>query len=919
MREAIHLPVKVLISILICGSTCFPQARPPAQRPAPTRPGAPFLQYVKAYEETPYVTKVILRNGMTVLVDEFRVQAVVSVQAYVRAGYFDDPAQSPGMAKLVSAMVQRGTADKSSGSFRQKVQALGGVGSCTTDYATTLFEITAPSSQWKRALGVQAEAILNPSFDLESIKLEARLAQSEARGILDHPLQVGSEKLLQLAFNQARMGKSSTISSSVLDNTTPESLAAFYKSFYVPSRMMLVVSGDVSSSEILNEVVRLYTKPAGAAAKPGLLPFSGSQSEFRFTSLQGNVSMPHLFFGFHTVPENDEDSSALEMLGAILGLGHGSVLSSRLQDEKKIVLSTQSRMMLYPDFGYLWILAKCDPANIDRSEIALLTEIELLKREEPTEADLERAAAQLERVYWTSQETVTGRAQALARFEFLGDWKRKDRRIADLRKVKGPDIKRVAAKYLRLQNCSLLEYMPANAEERKLTKEGVLNTFTALLTLSADEEQLKRNKQSVLAVTIPPATSFKFSEVRYPFETASILRGPALFIREDHSNPLIEMGLFFPGGRLNESRENSGITKLMTSLMLRGGTDIGQFYRQLEVYGGHVQPVVTDDYFGIYLSVLSQNFEGAFRLLLGSIRDPAFGKDEVKRQAELQIADILSCGGSDSFPREVMNQALFENFPYSFESLGTEATVSAITPESLKTWYAAYVKNRKPVVALIGDTKGTSLAPLFVQNFSGSRMQDGKIPEAYAKPVGKGKVAERKWDRSESLILVGFQAPPEDDEDGYAVTVLQEYAGEQGKLAQEIRDRLGSAHKVSVVYEPRLRGGSLIVYAATSPGSEDSVVKALREEIQHTVEGPIPNRDFRSAVNQAVGECAIKQQVRAVQIERIARSILSGKGIEGYQNFSAALLEVREEDLGAIAERILDLNKAVILVMRGRK
>jgi zinc protease len=919
MRESIHLPVTVLLAIMICGSTCFPQARPSAQRPAPTRPSAPFLQYVRAYEETPYVTKVILRNGMTVLVDEFRVQPVVSVQAYVRAGYFDDPPQSPGMAKLVGAMVQRGAVDKGSGSYRQKVQALGGVGSFKTDYTTTVYEITSPSSQWKRALNVQAEAVLNPSFDLESVKLEARLAQSEARGILDNPLQIGSEKLLQLAFNQARMGKSSTVSTSALDNITPESLTAFYRSFYIPSRMMLVVSGDVSSSEILNEVVRLYTKPAGAAAKPGALPFPGSKSEFRFTSLHGNVSIPHLFFGFHTAPESDADSSALEMLGAILGLGHGSVLSSRLQDEKKLVLSIQSQMMWYPEFGYLSILAKCNPADIDRSEIAILTEIELLKREEPAEADLERAAAQLERVYWTNQETVTGRAQALARFESLGDWKRRDRRITDLRRVKGPDIKRVAVKYLQLQNCTLLEYLPADSEQRMLTKEAALNTFTTLLTLSADEEQSKRNKQSVLAVKIPPATSFKFSEVRYPFETASILRGPSLFIREDHSNPLIEMGLFFPGGRLNENRENGGITRLMTRLMLRGGADNRQFYRQLEVYGGQVKPVVTDDYFGIYLSVLSQNFEGAFRLLLDVIREPAFDKDEVTRQAELQIADMHSHRMSHAFPRELMNQSLFDNFPYSLESFGAEASVAAVTTESLKSWYAAYVKNRKPVVALIGDTKGTSLAPVFVQNFSGSRMQDGKIPEAYAKPAGKGKVEERKWDRSESLILVGFQAPPEDDEDGYAVTVLQEYAGEQGRLAQEIRDRLGSAHRVSVVYEPRLRGGSLIMYAATNPGSEESVVKALREELRHTAEEPIPSRDFRSAINQAVGAYAIKQQDRAVQIEHIARSILSGKGIEGYQNFSAALLEVREEDLRAIAEQILDLNKAAILVMQGRK
>jgi zinc protease len=919
MQQAIHKNIKLLIAILVCGSTCFAQARPPAQRPTQTRPGAPFLQHAKVYEETPYVTKVVLRNGMTVLVDEFRVQPVVSLQAIVRAGHFDDPPQSPGLANLVGSLVQRGTPDRGSGNFRQKVQSMGGVSSHATDYAKTVFEIAVPSDQWKRALSVQAEAILNPSFDLESIKLEAVLAQNEARGILDNPRQFGNERLLQLAFSQSRMGKDSTVSTSGLEKTTPESLGAFYKSFYTPSRMLLVVSGDVSSSDILNEVVRLYTKPAGAAVKPAQSPLIAAQGEFRFSSLRGNVPVPHLFFGFHTVPENDEDSRALEVLGAILGLGHGSVLSSRLHEEKKLVLSVQSRMMLSPEFGYYSLLAECDAANIDRCELAILTEMELLKRDEPTETDLERALAQLERAYWEGQETVTGRAQTLARFELLGDWKRRDRRLAELRRIKGPDIRRAAAKYLRLQNCTLLEYLPANYEERALTQEAALNTFTGLLTLSADEEQAKRNKQSVPAVKPSLASSFKFSEIRYPFQTASILRGPSLFIREDHSSPLIEMGLFFPGGRLNESGENSGITRLMTGLMLRGGSDIAQFYRQLEVYGGQVRPVVADDYFGIYLSVLSQNFEGAFKLVLEAIREPAFDDDEVQRQADLQIADAISRRLSGEFALEVLKQSLFEGFPYSLGSLGTETSVAAIKPESLKAWYASHVKNRKPVIAIIGDTKGTSLASVFVQNFSGSRMQEGKLPEAFAKPIGKGKSVDRVWDRSESLILFGFQAPPEDDEDGYAAAVIQGYAGNQGRLAQEVRDRLGAAYQVSVTYEPRMRGGSLVVYAAASPGAEDSVVKSIREEIKRMVDGPIQYRDFRAALNQAMGEYALKQQVRAVQIEKIARAALSGKGIEGYQNYSSALVELREEDLNAIAGRILDLNKAVVVVVRGKK
>jgi zinc protease len=918
MSERKYPRIKVLWTILIF-STCIAQTRPPA-RPASTRPGAPFLQSVKTYEETPNVTRVVLKNGMTVLVDEFRIQPVVSIQLYVRAGSFDDPPQSPGMARLVGAIVLRGPADKSSGTYRQKTQALGGNIKSKTDYSATLFESIAPSNQWKKALDDQAEAILNPSFDNDSLRLEARLARSEARGNLDEPEAFVREKLVELAFNQPRMGRRDILSSSALENLSPESLTGFYRTLYTPPRMLMVVSGDISSNEVLNEVVRLYAKPAGAVPKPASFPFSASQDEFRYRSIQGNTPVPSLSFGFHTVSENDEDARALEIVASMLGFGEASILSSRLKNRKKLILSAETELLTYAQFGYLSIHAKVNPAYLDRSEIGIMTEIELLKREEPTEAEMERARALIERAYWSGLETVSGRADTLAHFEFLGDWKRMNRRIAELRKVKPSDVKRVSEKYLRLENCSLVEYLPPSLEPRPQSAENARRTFDSLLAASTDEEQAERNRQTVLAVKVPAHhDGFKFNEIRFPFQTASILRGPELFIREEHSNPLIEMGLFFPAGKLEEKKENAGITELMTRLILKGSADSNQLYRQLEVYGGLIRPVVTDDYFGFYLSVLSQNFAEAFQLLLQAMQAPNFEIEEINRQKEIQAAELLSRKSSLAYPSSLMNQALFENFSYAQDSAGTAASIEAITPDALIAWYNTHVKNRKPVVALIGDTKGTSIASLFVQHFSGSRIQDTKIPEDFSKPLEKGKLVEQKWDRSESLILVGFQAPPEDDEDGYAVAVFQGYLGGPGRLVQELRDRLGIAHSVSVTYKPRLRGGSLIIGVSANSENGESAVKALKEEIQRVRQSPILYRDFRSAVNESIGDYTIGQQLRAKQIFGIAENVLAGKGLEGYQNHTEGLKEVREEDLRSAIQKFVNPDHAVFLTIHAKR
>jgi hypothetical protein len=68
------LCIEFLTAILFCGATCFSQARQSRAWRRYIRGSIPA--YLKSYEETPFCNKVALKNGMTVLVDEYRNQPV---------------------------------------------------------------------------------------------------------------------------------------------------------------------------------------------------------------------------------------------------------------------------------------------------------------------------------------------------------------------------------------------------------------------------------------------------------------------------------------------------------------------------------------------------------------------------------------------------------------------------------------------------------------------------------------------------------------------------------------------------------------------------------------------------------------------------------------------------------------------------
>ena len=710
---------------------CLPQTRP-SQRSTPARPAAPFMQNLKSFEETQYVTRVVLKNGLTVLVNEHRTEPVVEIFCRVRGGYASEPDDAVGISRLLERLLFYKTSTRAPGVIPQEIQSLGGVLHSEATYDHISSGITAPSGQWKKALEVQSDVYWNALFDEARLKRANAELLHEDKGESDDPESFGRQELLGLAFPQRNVTGRILARDNSLRNVTVDRLTNYYKSVFNPPRTLLVISGDVTASEVLTEVVRLYGKTPAAVPAPAAVPTGQSQTGFRYKEIRGQVETPRVYWGFHTPPPDSEDFAAVEVLSSILGSGRGSILEAHLKDQKQIILDSTSELMAHPDFSCLMLGMAVALPNIDKSEIALLTELEILKREGPNEGDMERALAQLEMRYWLPRETVSGRASTLAHFETLGGWKKMDSYVAGIRGVKRADVRRVAAKYLRLDNCALLEQIPSTSETRNLSANTAVMTFTALLDPAVDQEIEEREDKIVAAVKFPsPGPAFKFSEIRYPLQTASILRGPDLFIREDHTAPLIQMGFFFAGGKTGETSENAGVTELMVRSMLRApkGTSAAQFYRQLEIYGGDVKGIVADDYFGISLSILSRNMEAGLEMIGNLIKSPVFDPEVIKRDKELQRFDIEKRAYSKDYFDQILDQALFQGHPYGRNRAGNEASLAELTPEAVEEWYLSCVRNRKPVIILIGDTLGTSLAGYFVKNFSGSRFQDIKAEE----------------------------------------------------------------------------------------------------------------------------------------------------------------------------------------------
>ena len=881
-----------------------------APRVASKPASAPFILEAELYEESPRITKVVFKNGLTALVYESHAQPLVSVQAYVGAGFLDDTDENVGLAELTARARANIGEGSTLGTVRVRARALGGVFNIRVGPRYSRFEITVPAARWRQALNIKAEALLTPFENNEALRFDAVRLAENMRDEFAPPDVLARKELLALAFGERRFSPADHLSK--IDSGE---IIEFHKSRYIPSAITLVIAGDVRASDALNEVVRVFSsknesETAVSSAGTGLKP----AGEFRYRALSGDTAFPKVFFGFTGPSENSADYRALEVVAAILGTGETSVLNTRLRDGKNLILMARVEVESFDGTGFFTVELETELKNIDRTEIAFWAELEILRRNGPSETELARAVAQLERLWWEQRQTVDEQAHKLAGFEFQGGWKRMDNYFIEIRNITADDVKRVITKYLTFSNCVLLEYLPRSLAERNLTAATALGTLESLLRPAVEEELLARIGELEPNFKIPSAAaSLRLNEVRHPFQLASILRGPEIYIREDRASPLLEMGFYFTGGKTQENEANAGITSLMLELMLRNERE----NRQLEIYGGRLTPVVTDDYFGFFLSIPARNISGGLERIKQAIKSPVFAAAETERlkriagvRASAEPGKGLSC----------LKESLFRTHPYATESLPTAVSLKNISVETVMNWYEENVLNVNPFVAIVGNTEGTSLAAWFVNEFSGSRMRERKNIVSSPKPVEKAESFNYVGAARHSVVLQGFQAPSAGDTNVYNTHVLKKYLEnyfwETGLTPEKNQESVTLTRSVSCEYRPLLAGGSFIISATVREGAMRSL-EILRENIARFVLQPLRYADFSAARTLAAGSYMAENQTRKAQIENLTKNLLAGRSLAEYQEFSQKIEKVEEEDFREMVRGVLDMNKAVTVIIPG--
>ncbi len=397
------------------------------------------------------VKEYTLENGLKVLIVEDHKAPTATFQVWYRVGAVNEKIGKTGLSHLLEHMMFKGTSKYGPKTFSQTIQRAGGTDNAfTTREYTAYFELLA-SDRIGLPIAMEADRMKNLALTPSSVLSERDVAMEERRlRYEDDPQNLVHEEVLAAAFKNHPYRWPVIGWMSDLKTLDPEDLIAHYKTYYAPNNAVVIVVGDVDPADILLKIKESFGKiPKGPEVKEVKAAEDAQYGEKR-VYVKKEAELPYVLSVYKVPSIGGEDGFALDVLAGILSGGKSSRLYNSLVYEKQLALSAWASyegMYREPFLFYAGATASRGTGT-EGLEKALLDELDKIKREPPSEREVQKAKNQVEASFIMEQDSIYMQARTIGTFEMIGGWRLIDKYLEGVRKVTPEDVRRVAAKYL---------------------------------------------------------------------------------------------------------------------------------------------------------------------------------------------------------------------------------------------------------------------------------------------------------------------------------------------------------------------------------------------------------------------------------------------------------------------------------------
>ena len=345
-----------------------------------------------------------LSNGLGVAVLEKPGLPIVSFALMLPAGAITDPADQPGLAGFTSQMLSEGTETRSSQEIAAAFEFMGTRISAETRREITLLSTETLTKHWSDALALMADLVLHPTFPQHELDRVRREHLTDLRRAKDEPTFVAEQVMAGLVFGrESRYGHPAIGTEQSTTDLSREDLVRHFQAHYGPSGATLVVGGDVTLDQVMEQAESAFGHWAAVSAQPDGQSDSADGTAAETTIYlvdKPGAAQSVIRAGHATVPRQHPDYFGLTLLNYSFGGNFSARLNQNLRQDKGYSYGYHSSVSWFREPSYLVAGGSVQTAVTKESVQETLKEFQDIHRARPvTEEEIEGAKAGMLRSY----------------------------------------------------------------------------------------------------------------------------------------------------------------------------------------------------------------------------------------------------------------------------------------------------------------------------------------------------------------------------------------------------------------------------------------------------------------------------------------------------------------------------------------
>jgi zinc protease len=816
------------------------------------------------------ITEYQFDNGLRALLFPDASQSKVTVNMTVLVGSRQEGYGETGMAHLLEHMVFKGTPrhPKIPKALQEHGAQFNG---STSDDRVNYFEtLAATDENLDFALDLEADRMVNSYIKKEDLDSEMTVVRNEFERGENSPSAVLNQRIAAAAYDWHNYGKSTIGNRTDIERVPIDNLRAFYKKYYQPDNIVLIVAGKFEEAKALALVGKYFGPiPRPERKLPATYTEEPPQDGERSVTLRRVGDVSAVGVAWHIPAAAHPDAAALEVLAGILRTQPSGRLYKALVETKK-ASSASAFAGREHDPGLM--LAEAEVTKgVSPEEVRdiVISTVEKIGDKGVTEEEVKRARQQILKQREMAANNTAQIGVSLSEWAAQGDWRLYFLHRDYIEQVTPESVRAAAGRYLQRNNRTVGIFVPSDKAERVAipqtpAMDSLVANYKGRAAL-AEGEAFEATPENVEArvqrmempegvkVTLMPRKTrgqeaHLLLRLRYGndenlkgFEAAAeflpelMLRGTRKLSYEQLRDELDRLSATLSAGAGGGGRRGGG---------RRGGPSAASGPGTLT----------------FSIQAKKETLPAVIEILGQVLREPALPRQEFDVLKNERLAALQQMRTEPSMLAPRLLQRELNSFakddvryvPSVDESI--ERTKS-LNYEQVKKLYQDFLGSQAGELAIVGDFDSKACLQILERTLRGwtAARPYARIAMPLSDNLKGGEHEIKTPDKANATYTSGLMLPLRDDDPDYPALVIGNYIFGAGALSSRLGDRIRQKEGLSYGVSSGLsvssqdKRAALTITAICNPQNVGKVRQAAQEELERLLRDGVAAEELEKA------------------------------------------------------------------------